>query len=496
MVYRRVIKQGCLMRSRHLVGIIGAVCLSLLLTSIRSHADTATLPPFPNGVGQATLFFPNTSEFGMLDATTHTKRYMLLAPDQSNLTVIMRHLSGDLVPKLSLYDASATLLTEQQADLAGRTATLKFTAATRAWYFVDVNVDQAGEVGDYSLTLQGGDATLYTLLPMGAPPNSTDSTMQTVIHATYMATGDRRTDVSIQFPMYAQQTISIAIRAATSSGTLTLDPSNPTQPATLAFKSDGSLTYTGTANGWLHLTIHFAAVGNAQLSVSNVTTPPANVTLVPQSVLDAITLTPTLTFTPSSTVTLTRTPTLTFTPSKTWTPSPSPTITPLPSATPFPSDTPTKTVITSLHVTLPDSVDQVVATDTVWVMFGGSRSLPKPGHLILNSPPFYNNPYMLRFSWCAADPATEAAILQPFDLKFYVDNTQVDPSDILVFDRQRQSDQEYCRYWATLLSYWPNGGTVNLKIVYTLSKPVFDGTKTIPDGMYILELIMHVKYTG
>ena len=479
-----------MMHIGRLVGIICVVCITLSHIDIHSRADIAILPPFPDGIGQATLLFPNSIEFGTLDATRLTKHYVLLAPKQGNIIMIMRHLSGDLVPKLRLFDASADLLNEQQADLAGHVATLKFTAATRAWYFVDANVDQVGEAGDYNLTLQGGDATLYTVLPMGAPPNPTDPTTQTVTHAVHMTTGDRRTDVVILLPMYVQQTLTIAVNAATSRGTLRIDPANPTQPASLDFITDGSLTYTSMANGWLHLTIHFDVAGNAQLSVTNATIPAINVTLVPQSLLDAITPTPTLTFTPSRTSTLTLTPTVTLTPSKTLTLSPSPTVTLLP------SNTPTRTVITSLHVMLPDSVDQVVYTDTVWVLFGGSRSLPTPGHLILNSPPFYNNPYMLRYSWCAGDQATLATIVEPFGLKFYVDNIQVDPNDILVFDRQRPSNQQYCRYWATLLSYWPNGGTVNLKIVYILSKTVVDGATTIPDGTYILELIMHVKHTG
>ncbi|HVO42157.1 MAG TPA: protein kinase [Aggregatilineales bacterium] len=173
-----------------------------------------------------------------------------------------------------------------------------------------------------------------------------------------------------------------------------------------------------------------------------------------------------------------------------------PTSTRVPSATSVPpTATPTRStaLIKSLTVTRPDSEDQVIATDTVWILFGGQKMLQSPGSVSLVSPSFIATPLMLRYRWCGNTAERRQAVLAPFSIKFYVDGIEIDQADILVFDRLTVSDRQYCRFWATLLSNWPKGEQVKLGVVYSLTDTVNDGTITYPPGTYDIELTMRVK---
>lgn len=91
--------------------------------------------------------------------------------------------------------------------------------------------------------------------------------------------------------------------------------------------------------------------------------------------------------------------------------------------------------------------------------------------------------YFINFGQCAIDSKQLMVILQPFNLKFYVNGNPISDTDLLEYDITTK-DGWPCIYWATILSNWIPNSTVKLEIVYSYSKEIYDGKDFYAPGEY------------
>jgi hypothetical protein len=92
------------------------------------------------------------------------------------------------------------------------------------------------------------------------------------------------------------------------------------------------------------------------------------------------------------------------------------------------------------------------------------------------------------FSWCALSESGLQDILDPMDLHFAVDGTDIGTGIFRIYDHS--SGGWYCRTWAAMLSGWQAGDQADLEIQYSLSEAVNDGKADFPAGEY--RQILHV----
>ncbi|MBP8973414.1 MAG: serine/threonine protein kinase [Anaerolineae bacterium] len=91
------------------------------------------------------------------------------------------------------------------------------------------------------------------------------------------------------------------------------------------------------------------------------------------------------------------------------------------------------------------------------------------------------------FLWCGNSPDNLRKILQPLTVRFFIDDVELDSSDILQYERDN------CHVWVTFLDGWRSGQSVTLDIRYTLRDSIHDGTSLYGAGDYIQRLFVTVR---
>lgn len=441
-----------------------SVAVTCTTQALLTKGQGQGLPPFPPDAATVRLLFPGSVEAGEITAAQPSVRYLLLAVGGDQLSASLVRVDGDLAPSLTLTNAATNEVLETQgADLAGRRANLKFTLPDRGWYYLDATSEKGDTTGHFALRAFGFSSELYALLKVGVPPPLPDA--EAILRGgrvTLLGKGKSR----FVIPLADQQQLALNL---TGKGALSLSVGKDKDPAPVSQTGTDqvSVDYTAAGDQWAVVALDSAAADSTllvELSAAGTA-----VALVPDNLTTLITPTSTLT------ATNTLTPTATYTPTATHTP------------------LPTKVVITSLNVRAAADEDEAINTDTIWVFFGGFKELKAPGTKHYESRQIYSNPYMMRYAFCFDRESLRAQGLPSVSVQFYVDDLPLDPSDVLIFDRTtRQGD--YCRYWATRLSGWPDGGAVNLRIEMDLSQDVEVGARDVrPAGKYVYEVVMNVR---
>ncbi|NOG39934.1 MAG: hypothetical protein HND43_11185 [Armatimonadetes bacterium] len=91
------------------------------------------------------------------------------------------------------------------------------------------------------------------------------------------------------------------------------------------------------------------------------------------------------------------------------------------------------------------------------------------------------------FLWCGNSPDNLREILQPLTVRFFIDDVELESSDILQYERDN------CHAWVTFLDGWRSGQSVTLDIRYTLHDSVHDGKSLYRAGDYIQQLLVTVR---
>ncbi len=91
------------------------------------------------------------------------------------------------------------------------------------------------------------------------------------------------------------------------------------------------------------------------------------------------------------------------------------------------------------------------------------------------------------FLWCGSSPDNLREILQPLTVHFFIDDIELDSSDILQYERDN------CHAWVTFLDGWYSGQSVTLDIRYTLRDSIHDDTSLFRAGDYIQRLFVTVR---
>jgi hypothetical protein len=162
-----------------------------------------------------------------------------------------------------------------------------------------------------------------------------------------------------------------------------------------------------------------------------------------------------------------------------WTETPTATIT----ATPPPSATPTNP-----SLSLADGLSARPPTDEEWTQTKSIWSLTRFQELMAPGIQSYavNVPADSVWIWGAdfcTTPATFSDFLSALTIRFIVDGETLGDDRFLIVDQTSGADW-VCRNWATLLSGWPAGQSVNLEVRSSLDQPASDGKNYYPAGEY------------
>jgi len=155
-------------------------------------------------------------------------------------------------------------------------------------------------------------------------------------------------------------------------------------------------------------------------------------------------------------------------------------------ATHTPGPTVPPTAGPTVRAVLPDSPDMALQFPNVWDTLD-FVNLDLPG---LHTYQRTITPETLRwaFLWCGEDAADLERLLQPFSIRFVIDETEVPADQVLAYPLG-----DRCRAWATLLEGWQPGTRVQLDIRYTLTASVSDPPDPADIGEYIQRVYMKVE---
>lgn len=127
----------------------------------------------------------------------------------------------------------------------------------------------------------------------------------------------------------------------------------------------------------------------------------------------------------------------------------------------------------------------------------GYRDLKKPGSETYKVTVQPNDKLRWGFSWCGIDSNTLEEITYPLNIRFYIDNIEVQSippfnPQIQIFDDVNSSGWA-CRRWITLLTNWKPNSRVELEVRYNLHESIFDGRETYPPGEYRQVIYVNVE---